>query len=65
MCFTILMILLFSTFLLKRLGYDINDEQSSRKEFVSYILLIFHLENQVFILMMGIDKTYNLYLLNN
>ena len=38
------MILLFSTFLLKRLGYDINDEQFSRKEFISYTLLIFHLD---------------------
>ena len=44
MCFTILMILLFSTFRIKRLGNDIYDEQSSRKEFVSYILLIFHLD---------------------
>ena len=43
-CFTILMILLFSTFRIKRLGNDIYDEQSSRKEFVSYILLIFHLD---------------------
>ena len=44
MCFTILMILLFSTFLLKILGYDIHDEQSSRKEFISYTLFLFNLD---------------------
>jgi len=38
------MILLFSTFHLERLGNDINDEQASRKEFISYTLLIFHLD---------------------
>ena len=43
-CFTILMILLFSTFRLKILGNDIIDEKSSRKEFISYALLIFNLD---------------------
>ena len=51
MCFTILMILLFSTFRLKILGYNIIDEKSSRKEFISYALLIFHLDKS------GIDTS--------